>query len=191
MGARAGRLPPGQVEARGWPVLTWEPQVPPLDRWTWRLRVFGAVERPLSLSWEELVALPRARVEVDIHCVTRWSKLGMRWGGVRVSMLGELAGVLPEARAALCHSVTGYSASLLAEDLLAHQTSLVATEVEGEPLAPEHGGPVRLLVPHLYFWKSVKWLSGIEFLRDEQSGYWEERGYHPRGRPWLEERYWT
>jgi DMSO/TMAO reductase YedYZ molybdopterin-dependent catalytic subunit len=188
--ARGQRLPPGQVLAKGWPVLTYEPEVPAVDRSIWRLRVFGRVERPLELSWEELMALPSSTVEVDVHCVTRWSKLGMRWAGVRVSAVAARAGVLDDASHALAHSVTGYAANLTRDDL-DQDASLLAFQVDGEPLAPEHGGPIRLFVPHLYLWKSVKWLAGLEFLDHDRPGYWEQRGYHNRGRPWPEERYST
>lgn len=169
-------------------MLTMERTVPEIDLATWRLTVAGLVERPLSLSWMELLALPRRTLRVDIHCVTRWSRLDVPWTGVPLSDLADAARVELSARHVLARSVTGYTTSLSADDVMRPGT-LAAYEVDGEPLPPEHGGPVRLVIPHLYLWKSAKWLSGLEFLDREQSGYWEERGYHRTGRPWLEERF--
>lgn len=183
------RLPPGQKLVRGWPVLH-EGPVPAFDPATWRLRVWGEVQRPLSLSWEDLQAQPRVEHVRDWHCVTTWSKFDNRWGGYGVDALLALAGVLPTAKHALIHSYDsiGYTTNLKLDDLLGHE-NLVATHHDGAPLAPDHGGPVRLIVHHLYAWKSAKWLSGIEVRATDRRGFWEERGYHNRADPWLEERY--
>jgi len=185
--ARRPRVPPGQVETRKWPVLH-AGTVPAVDLATWRFRVWGLVERPLVLDWAGLLALPRREVVCDMHCVTHWTRLDSRFEGVPVDALLELAGVRPEARFALVRAEEGYTTNLPLADLRRPEC-LLALAFEGEPLTPEHGGPVRLLVPHLYLWKSAKWVTGIELLEDDEPGYWEENGYHMRGDPWAEERY--
>lgn len=183
------RLPPGQLRVKGWPVLH-EGRVPHFDPDTWRLRVWGEVEAPLELTWEAVQALPRVEVVRDFHCVTTWSRFDNRWAGIAVTELLARARPRPQARYALVHSFdeVGYTANLALADL-ARDDNLLATHHEGQPLAPKHGGPIRLVVHHLYAWKSVKWVCGIELLRDNRRGYWEQRGYHNRGDPWLEERY--
>jgi DMSO/TMAO reductase YedYZ molybdopterin-dependent catalytic subunit len=186
--ARTGhRLPPGQVETRKWPVLH-AGRVPDVDLARWRFSVRGLVDRPYALSWEELNALPRQETVCDIHCVTRWSRFDNVFGGVPVRSLLERAGVQAEARFALVHAEQGYTTNLPLEDL-DRDANLLALSWGGEPLTPEHGGPVRLLVPHLYFWKSAKWVTGIELLARDQAGFWEEGGYHMHGDPWQEERF--
>lgn len=183
------RLPPGQRQVKGWPVLH-EGEVPAFDPGTWRLELTGAVRRPLSLSWAELQDLPQVETTQDFHCVTTWSRFDNRWRGVAVAELLARCEPLPEAAHALVHSYDGlgYTANLSLEDL-DRPDNLVATHHDGAALSPEHGGPVRLVVHHLYAWKSVKWLGRIELLTEDQRGYWEVRGYHNRADPWLEERY--
>ncbi|MFL5494710.1 MAG: sulfite oxidase-like oxidoreductase [Gemmatimonadales bacterium] len=181
------RLPPGQVITRKWPVLHYG-TVPRVDLATWRFSVSGAVEQPFAISWEELQALPRRQTACDIHCVTRWSRYDNVFDGVPVQLLLQRARVKPEARYALVHAEQGFTTNLPLEDL-DRPGNLLALSHDGEPLTPEHGGPVRLLVPHLYFWKSAKWVRGIECLEEDVPGFWEENGYHMRGDPWQEERY--
>jgi DMSO/TMAO reductase YedYZ molybdopterin-dependent catalytic subunit len=183
----ASRLPPGQVETRKWPVLH-AGSVPTVDTARWRFQLTGLVARPFSLSWEELLALPRQETRCDIHCVTRWSRFDNRFGGVPVRALLHRAGVLPAARYALVHAEQGFTTNLPLTDL-DREANLLALTHDGVPLTPEHGGPVRLLVPHLYFWKSAKWVTGIELLAEDRAGFWEEGGYHMRGDPWREERF--
>lgn len=183
------RLPPGQKVVRGWPVLH-EGPIPAFDPATWRFRVWGQVERPYSLTWEELMGLERVELTRDWHCVTTWSKFDNRWGGYGVDALVQRAGPLPGAKHALvhCYDSVGYTTNLTLGDLLGHD-NLLATHHDGQPITPEHGGPVRLIVHHLYAWKSAKWVSGIELRETDKRGFWEERGYHNRADPWLEERY--
>ncbi|HEU4829664.1 MAG TPA: sulfite oxidase-like oxidoreductase [Gemmatimonadales bacterium] len=181
------RLPPGQVETRKWPVLH-AGRVPDVKLDRWRLGVTGLVERPLSLTWDELGALPRQETACDIHCVTRWSRFDNVFGGIPVRSLLALAGVRPEARYVLVHAEHGFTTNLPLPDL-DREANLLALTHNGEPLTPEHGGPVRLVVPHLYFWKSAKWVTGFELLAEDRAGFWEEGGYHMRGDPWHEERF--
>ena len=181
------RLPPGQVITRKWPVLHYG-TVPQVDLATWRCTVSGAVDRPFAISWEELQALPRQQTPCDIHCVTRWSRYDNLFEGVSVQLLLRRAGVRPQARYALVHAEQGFTTNLPLSDL-DRPENLLALSHDGEPLTPEHGGPVRLLVPHLYLWKSAKWIRGIECLEEDVPGFWEENGYHMRGDPWQEERY--
>ena len=182
-----GRVPPGQVETRKWPVLH-AGRVPDVDLSTWRFEVGGLVERPFSIAWDELLALPQQETTCDIHCVTRWSRLDNRFGGVPVQALLRRAEPRTEARYALVHAEAGYTTNLPLADLDL-PANLLALTWNGEPLPPEHGGPVRLLVPHLYFWKSAKWVRGFELLPEDQPGFWEQGGYHMRGDPWEEERF--
>jgi DMSO/TMAO reductase YedYZ molybdopterin-dependent catalytic subunit len=183
------RLPPGQRLVKGWPVLH-EGSVPTFDPLTWRLRVWGEVEAPLALSWGELAGLPRFATTQDFHCVTTWSRYDNRWSGVAVTELLALARPTPAARFVLLHSYDGigYTTNVALDDF-ARTANLVATHHDDEPLAPEHGGPIRALIHHLYAWKSAKWLGGIELLAEDQRGFWETRGYHNRADPWLEQRY--
>ena len=181
------RLPPGQVVTRKWPVLHYS-SVPRVDLARWRFEVRGAVERPLSLGWEELLALPRRETACDIHCVTRWSRFDNVFEGVPVQEVLARAGVKPQAGYALVHAEQGYSTNLPLADL-DRPANLLALSHNGEPLTPEHGGPVRLLVPHLYLWKSAKWVTGFQLLEEDYPGFWEQNGYHMRGDPWAEERY--
>jgi len=181
------RLPPGQVLTKKWPVLHYS-HVPKVDLATWRFRIWGAVERPLELSWEEIISQPRADVLCDIHCVTTWSRFDNRFAGPAVSPLLALARPLASASHVMVHALPDYTTNLPLSDL-DRPENLLATHHDGEPLNPEHGGPIRLLVPHLYFWKSAKWVTGFELLEEDWPGFWEENGYHMRGDPWAEERY--
>lgn len=183
----AERLPPGQHLVTGWPVLDlgMTPTVTPQG---FRLDVGGAVENALSLDWEAFRALPQTRTVSDIHCVTTWSRYDNAFEGLATRDLLDIVRPAPHATAVMLHSYDGYSTNLPLEDFAAPD-ALVAHSWEGTPLAREHGGPARLVVPHLYFWKSAKWLKGIEFLNHDRPGFWEERGYHMRGDPWAEQRY--
>ncbi len=181
------RLPPGQIETRKWPVLHYG-MVPAVDLDAWRFKVTGAVNHPLELDWRELQGLPRQETECDIHCVTRWSRYDNVFEGVPVGLLLRRAEPRPGARYALVHAEQGYTTNLPLADL-DRPANLLALSHNGEPLAPEHGGPVRLLVPHLYFWKSAKWVKELELLEEDYPGFWEQNGYHMRGDPWAEERY--
>ena len=187
-GIDPSRLPPGQYFTERFPVLH-VGDVPTYDMATWDLRIFGLVDRDLSLTWDEVRALPATEVTTDIHCVTKWSKFDTVWKGVRVRDLFDLAGVKASATHVVGHAEYGYTANLPIEDVL-HDDDLVAYEFDGELLAPEHGYPVRLFIPRLYFWKSVKWLRGIELVDRDKPGFWEKNGYHNDGDPWREQRYW-
>ena len=185
---RADRLPPGQYDAGStWPTLTAE-ATPDLDVTRWQMIVDGLVEEQRTWSWDEIRALPTSAYHGDIHCVTTWSKFDMTFTGVSVDLLLEAARPLPEARFVLAHSTTGYTTNLPLEDLTGGRAWIV-WEVDGKPLTRGHGGPVRLLVPHLYFWKSAKWITRLELLATDRPGFWEQNGYHDRGDPWLEQRY--
>jgi DMSO/TMAO reductase YedYZ molybdopterin-dependent catalytic subunit len=186
--ARDARLPPGQYDTgRDWPVLTAE-VTPELDTSSWTFTVEGAVERPTTWSWDELHELPSSTYDGDIHCVTTWSKLGMRFTGVSVDAVLDVAGPRPEATHVLAGSHTGYTTNLPLADVTGGK-AWVAWEVDGEALPVDHGGPARLLVPHLYLWKSAKWVAGLRLLDHDEPGFWERNGYHDRGDPWLEQRY--
>jgi DMSO/TMAO reductase YedYZ molybdopterin-dependent catalytic subunit len=181
------RLPPGQIQTHKWPVLHYG-VVPTVDLETWRFQVNGAVDRPFELSWDELRSLPRQETACDIHCVTRWSRYDNVFEGVSVHSLLQRASVRPEAHFALIHAEQGFTTNMPRKDL-DRPANLLAFGSNGEPLPAEHGGPVRLLVPHLYFWKSAKWVRGFELLEEDLPGFWEQNGYHMRGDPWQEERY--
>jgi DMSO/TMAO reductase YedYZ molybdopterin-dependent catalytic subunit len=182
------RLPPGQYNTGdSWPVLTAEP-TPRLDTASWTFAVEGLVAHPTTWSWDEIHKLPPSTFEGDIHCVTTWSKLGMSFSGVSVDTLLEIAEPLAPATQVLAFSHTAYTTNLPLADLVGGK-AWIAWEVDGEPLPREHGGPARLLVPHLYFWKSAKWIAGLRLLDHEEQGFWEQNGYHDRGDPWLEQRY--
>ena len=155
---------------------------------TWRFEIAGMVDQPRSWSWAEFAQLPHETIPCDIHCVTKWSKLGTSFGGVSLDVLFE--GVDPRGAYTMAHSYGGYTTNLALEDLTGAK-AWVATEFEGAPLEPEHGGPARLLVPHLYFWKSAKWVSGLTVMDHDEPGFWESNGYHIRGDPWKEQRYWS
>ena len=181
------RLPPGQVLTTKWPVLHYG-NVPKVDTATWTFDVMGLVERPFALTYEELLALPRKTVMCDMHCVTRWSRLDNAFEGVPVQLVLERAGMKPAAQYCLVSAEQGFTTNLPLTDL-DRPGNLIALTWNGEPLAPEHGWPARLLVPHLYLWKSAKWVRGLTLLDADVPGFWEQNGYHMRGDPWKEERY--
>jgi len=186
--ARDARLPPGQDDTGDdWPVLTAE-ATPRLSTADYTFGIEGLVDRPTTWTWDELHALPPSTYQGDIHCVTTWSKLGISFTGVSVDTLIELAGPLPAATHVVATSHTGYTTNLPLADVSGGK-AWVVWEVDGVPLPTEHGGPVRLLVPHLYFWKSAKWVASLRLLDHDQPGFWEVNGYHDRGDPWLEQRY--
>jgi len=183
----ADRLPPGQRLVQEFPVLDLGVQ-PDVNPSNWRLRIEGLVMAPLRLTLEEFLALPQEERLNDIHCVTQWSRYDNAWQGVPVLALLEMARVKDEARFVSLTSYDGYTTNLTIEDF-ARPENLFAHSWSGAKLERQHGGPVRLVVPHLYFWKSPKWVTRIELLRDDRPGFWEVRGYHNRGDPWMEERY--
>ena len=183
----SGRLPPGQALTLKWPVLH-VGAVPEFDPATWRFTVTGLVDRPLDLSWEEFQSLPRVKVRADFHCVTTWSKFDNDWEGVSMRTIVERVSPTPEARYVIQHCDGGYTTNTPLEDLLRDDVLLADTH-HPEPLTPEHGGPLRMIVPHLYAWKSSKWLRGLEFADSDRPGYWEQRGYHMYGDPTREQRF--
>jgi DMSO/TMAO reductase YedYZ molybdopterin-dependent catalytic subunit len=183
--AGPSRVPPGQYVTRDFPVLTAGPTPhTPLEKWSFTIS--GAVPEPVSWPWEEFVALPAEVITTDIHCVTKWSKLDTSWKGVSVDTL--LQATQTEAGYVTAWADGGYTTNLALEDVTDGQ-AWVAYEFGGEPLEPQHGGPARLLVPHLYFWKSAKWVRGLTLTLDDEPGFWETYGYHNHGDPWLEQRY--
>lgn len=184
--AEASRLPPGQYVTPDFPVLSAGP-TPRTALEEWSLTLDGAVDAAARWSWDELQALPAETFTVDIHCVTKWSKLGTTWTGVSVDTL--LGGVATEAEHVVAWCDGDYTTNLPLEDVTGGR-AWVAYAYDGEPLAPEHGGPARLLVPHLYLWKSAKWLRGLALTLQDEPGFWETAGYHNYGDPWREQRYW-
>ena len=188
-GIDPARLPPGQYHTDRFPVLhVGDVATYAADLSDWDLRLFGLVEREMVLSYADLTALPSVEVVTDIHCVTKWSKFDTAWTGVRMRDLYELVGVLPGATHVVMHGEHGYTANLPLEHTTG-DTALVAWAFDGLPLAPEHGHPVRSLAPHLYLWKSVKWLRGIELVDRDRPGFWERNGYHDLGDPFAEQRF--
>lgn len=181
------RLPPGQYFTAKWPVLH-AGSVPQTDLATWTLRVFGEVEEPLELTWEQLGELPHAENVQDIHCVTRWSRFDARFRGVHFSELAKLCKPKPSARFAIAHAEAGFTANVPLS-FLEDPAALLVTEADGEPLSLEHGWPLRLVIPGKYFWKSAKWLRGIELSATDKPGFWERYGYSNDADPWQEERY--
>ena len=181
------RLPPGQVITQKWPVLSAGPN-PLIDLAAWRFRIFGAVAAEWSVSWEEFRALPRVSIKTDMHCVTRWSRLGMTWEGVSIHEVLGRAKPLPETRFVLAHSYGGYTTNLPLADLLDDEV-LLADTADGAPLTPDHDGPMRLVAPKLYAWKSAKWCNALELMPSDRRGFWENYGYHDHGDPWTEERH--
>ena len=187
LGIEPERVPPGQSPTVKWPVLSIE-ETPTLAREDATLTIDGAVAEPYTLDWSQLMAMTQVRWSGDVHCVTRWSKFGMSWRGVAVAPLLARARPLPGAAFLLAESIGGYTTNLPFSDVTEHP-ALVAHEADGAALDPEHGGPIRLLVPHLYLWKSAKWLSRLQVLEHDELGFWEQHGYHHRGDPWREERH--
>ncbi len=181
------RLPPGQREVKTWPVLDLGVQ-PRIDLKLWRLVIDGLVENPVNLDWSAFNALPQSDLTSDIHCVTSWSRYDNRWRGVRVADLLDLVRPRAEAKFALFLSYDTYMTNLPLDEFAAPD-ALLATHWEGEPLSLAHGGPLRVVVPKLYFWKSAKWIKRIKFSATDRPGFWEARGYHNHGDPWAEERY--
>jgi DMSO/TMAO reductase YedYZ molybdopterin-dependent catalytic subunit len=181
------RLPPGQYLTEKWPVLH-AGSVPAVDLATWDLRVFGEVEEPVRLTWEELQALPSREITVDIHCVTRWSRFDTRFRGVHWSELEKLVRPKPSARFVLAHAEQGFTSNVPLEAIEADD-ALLAYEADGKPLTPDHGRPLRLVVPSRYFWKSAKWLRGLELRATDEPGFWERYGYHNDADYTKEERY--
>lgn len=182
-----GRLPPGQVLTERFPILH-EGQIPEIDLATWSLRLFGNVANPLQLSYADLQALPQRQLRCDIHCVTRWSKFDTQWSGVHLSDVLRLLDVQPHGNFVMAHAGNEYQANLTLEDLL-HPHSLLALSYEGTALSPQHGWPLRLVVAGRYFWKSAKWLKGLEFIEHERAGFWENNGFHLHADPFLEQRF--
>ena len=185
--ADPSRVPPGQVVTQKFPVLHYG-SVPDTDLAAWDFRVWGLVENPTKLNWDEFTRLPQKEVITDIHCVTRWSKLDTSWVGVPFHEIVEVVKPLPEAKFVMAHAENDFTANLPLEVLMDDDV-LLAHRYNGAPLEPDHGYPLRLLVPSRYFWKSAKWLRGLEFLPDDKPGFWEDAGYHMNGDPWKEERY--
>ncbi len=182
------RLPPGQYLTERFPVLH-VGDVPTYAPGQWDLRIFGLVDKPFTINLDDLKSMPAVTLLTDIHCVTKWSKFDTTWKGVRVRDLFERAGMQAGAAYIMGHAEHGYTANLPLADVLLDE-SLVVYEYEGEEIEPIHGGPVRLLVPHLYFWKSPKWLRGLELRATDAPGFWEQNGYNMYGDPFLEQRFW-
>jgi DMSO/TMAO reductase YedYZ molybdopterin-dependent catalytic subunit len=179
-------LPPGQYLTADFPVLSAGP-TPDIDTADWQFGIRTDDSTLRTWSWEELHALPIEDIDTDIHCVTRWSKFGTSWRGVSLDTL--FAGVETSDDYVMAHSYSGYTTNLPLEDLLGGK-AWIAVEFDGQPLDPEHGGPARLLIPHLYFWKSAKWIRSLEMMSTDEPGFWEQNGYNMYGDPWLEQRYW-
>lgn len=182
-----GRLPPGQSLTLKWPVLHYG-SVPRFDPQTWNFRVYGLVELPLQFSWDEFNRLPKVQHTSDFHCVTRWSRFDNRWDGVAVQELLRRVRPKPDAAYVLVHAEQGFTANVPLADLDREEV-LLATHHDGQPLTPEHGYPLRLIVPHLYAWKSVKWVRSLELLNKDVAGFWEQNGYHMYGDPFKEQRF--
>jgi DMSO/TMAO reductase YedYZ molybdopterin-dependent catalytic subunit len=186
-GDAASRIPPGQYLTEDYPVLSAGP-TPRIELADWSFTIDGLVSAPMTWSWDEFQALPRQDWTVDISCVTKWTKLDMKWTGVSLDTLLENVTLDPAARFVVAHSYGGYTTNLPLQDVLNGQ-AFVAYTYDGQPLEPAHGGPARMVVPHLYFWKSAKWVRGLRLLADDEPGFWESLGYHNHGDPWREERY--
>jgi len=181
------RLPPGQRLTDGWPVLHYG-SIPNVDLASWELKIFGLVEEEQTLSWDDFMALPQEHSRSDMHCVTTWSRYDNDWVGVPFADLQALVKAKPEAKYVIFHSYGGYTTNVPLSELQDRENMLVHTH-NGEPLTPEHGWPLRGLVPELYLWKSAKWIRGVEFVAQDRPGFWEMYGYHMHGDPWTEERY--
>ncbi|GED30059.1 sulfite oxidase-like oxidoreductase [Brevibacillus centrosporus] len=185
--ALAKRLPPGQVLTERFPILH-EGEVPVYDMNEWTLRVFGEVDREVTLTYQQIMDMPQSTVTRDIHCVTRWSRFDNAFTGVRFRDFMQAIGVTPKSSYVMLHGDQGYTTNLHLSDL-DREDVLLAHSLDGEPLTDKHGWPLRLVVPHLYFWKSVKWLRGFEFIDENKPGFWEQNGFHINGDPFLEERF--
>ncbi|MBE9177258.1 sulfite oxidase-like oxidoreductase [Oculatella sp. LEGE 06141] len=180
------RVPPGQHLAKGFPVLTYG-QTPDVTTNDWQFKIWG-LATPKTFTWDDIMAMPQSEFTADFHCVTTWSKLDVQWTGVKVVDFMQQVDLAPDAAYVMEHCYGGYTTNLALADFLKEENFFAHT-LFGEPLPPEHGGPLRLVVPHLYAWKSAKWINGLEFLSQEDLGFWERNGYHRRGEPWSEERY--
>lgn len=185
--ASGNRLPPGQVLTERFPILH-EGAVPEYDTGDWSLRLFGTLDRPIELRYADLQALPQRVLRCDIHCVTRWSKFDTEWGGVHLQDLLQAFDIQPKSSYVMAHADPNYQTNLLLDDLL-HPQSLLATHYAGQPLTAQHGWPLRLVIAGRYFWKSAKWLRGLEFVAQEQPGFWEQNGFHLHADPFAEQRF--
>ncbi len=183
---QSDRVPPKQHLSKGFPVLTYG-ETPQVAIENWELKVWGLVQ-PKTFSWSEIMAMPKSNFTADFHCVTHWSKLDVQWTGIKVTDFMQFVEVNPQALHIMEHCYGGYTTNILMEDFL-REENFFAYQLFDEPLPADHGGPLRLIIPHLYAWKSGKWINGLEFLDQEQLGFWELNGYHKRGEPWAEERY--
>ena len=184
---QAGLLPPGQSLTVKWPILHYG-SVPKFDATTWDFRIYGLLEQPVRFTWDEFNLLPKTRRTSDFHCVTRWSRFDNQWDGVSFREVLRHVKLKPAAAYVLVHAEQGFTANVPLADLDREEV-LFATHHDGSPLSPEHGYPLRLIVPHLYAWKSVKWVRGLEFLDHDAPGFWEQNGYHMYGDPWREQRF--
>lgn len=184
--SQSDRVPPGQHLAKGFPVLTYG-DTPRIGVESWELRVWG-LAMPKTFTWSDMMAMPQSSFTADFHCVTTWSKLDVQWQGVKVTDFMTSISVDPNAVHVMQHCYGGYTTNISFDDFVRDENFFAHT-LFGEPLPPEHGGPLRLVVPHLYAWKSAKWINGLEFLAQEELGFWERNGYHRRGDPWQVERY--
>jgi DMSO/TMAO reductase YedYZ molybdopterin-dependent catalytic subunit len=182
----ADRVPPGQHLASGFPVLTYG-STPQVNQADWRLTITGLATAK-TFTWDQILALPQSDFTADFHCVTTWSKLDVQWTGVKITDLMATLEIDPQATHVMMHCYGGYTTNLDLGEFLRPENFFAHT-LFGEPLPAEHGGPMRVVVPHLYAWKSAKWISGLEFLAQPEAGFWERNGYHMRGEPWAEERY--
>ncbi|MBI2288464.1 MAG: sulfite oxidase-like oxidoreductase [Chloroflexi bacterium] len=184
---RANRIPPGQIITEKWPVLHYG-SIPRTEASRWTFTISGLVEKQRQLSYAEFIALPQVKVFSDIHCVTTWSKLNNLWEGVSTDAIRQVSRLLPEARFVTVHAFGGFTTNLSVDDFFESDV-LFALKYNNKPLPLEHGYPVRLIVPRLYFWKSAKWVTGVQFTKEDIPGFWELHGYHNHGDPWQEERY--
>ncbi len=184
---RKNRVPPGQRVTDKWPVLH-SGNIPDIDITTWKLTIFGLANKKVEIDYNQFIALPRVKIYSDIHCVTGWSKLDNLWEGVGTSILRDLTGIDSKAGYAIIHAAFDFTTNLSLNDFFQPDV-LFAIKHNDEALTPQHGYPARLVVPRLYFWKSAKWVTGIEFTAEDRPGFWESRGYHDHGDPWKEERY--
>lgn len=183
----ANRVPPGQIVTKTFPVLS-ATDPPEIDLKEFRFKVFGAVENPYSMTWMELMSMPKMKKVFDISCVTHWSRLGDTWEGISMKAILEKA--VPKGKFVMQHSSTvGYTTNIPIENAIT-ENAMLAYAFNGKPLEPKHGGPLRAVIPELYFWKSAKWIDGLEVMEENNPGFWEKRGYNMHGDPWKEERYW-
>ncbi len=182
------RLPPGQRLTKDWPILSYGP-TPRVDTDAWRISVWGEVEEDVTWTWAEFLAIGTETRSNDIHCVTHWSRYDNEWEGVLLRDLLARLKVKPSADSLMFHCYGGYTTNVLLADISHDDHAMLAVKHDGQPISPEHGGPVRAVIPSLYFWKSAKWVGGIELMSQDRPGFWEMYGYHSHGDPWREERY--